>query len=117
MKQGYKVSLSRSPSSELEELGVENCLQAVGACFMGLRLNLPYVSIPRGLEKSLSGEERNRIASEVRNCSRMVAFLTFNPNQTSLEIGFSSGADRVKTLVIIYDYDSRQLIFSGEANH
>jgi hypothetical protein len=116
MKPGYTVSLSRPPRNELEELGVGSCLQAMNACFTGLRLNLPFTPIPRGLECLLSGDKREKIAHEVSDCSRMVAFVTFHFNQTSLEINFSHGKDLVKSIVIMYDYDSKYLVFSGDAS-
>lgn len=107
MKKLTITTVCQPPTTADEEL-LEKLLAGVSACYMALALNLQCSTAPEGLSSLLTDKTRERIASEVAQCNRMVAFITFTGLGVQAEIKFSKGKTLVKNIAICFASETRK---------
>lgn len=105
MKPSFTTTLSRAPQGDDENEAVEKLLQvncAVFAAKMGSKTPIPLI------------KDCDIIISEVVDCTRMTAFVSFHGHLASLEISFSDGKRLVKKLMFSYYFGTQRMIFTGQ---
>ena len=104
------ITTSCKPPTATDEDALGKLLVGVNACYTALMLDLEYVEVSGGLGSILTGSERKKIAIEVKECNRMVAFITFREMGLWAEINFCEGKSVVKKLTISFVLANRQFL-------
>lgn len=114
MKPSYTTTLSRRPQGNTEQVAMHRLMHVVDLCFLAFKLDILLDAYPKELKEILSNESCERIAREVSSTTRMVAFISYHGDHTSVEITFSDGKTPVKVIRVRYDFSQKQLILIAE---
>ncbi len=110
----FTVTMGGDPSSSSEVIALERLLTGVSAIFMALSLKCSLPSVPQGLEEIVQGDKHWRLAKEVMNCNRMVAFVTFHQMGPWAEIAFSEEKKLVLKMTISYCIQTQRFLVIGK---
>lgn len=114
MKPSYTTTLSRRPQGNMEQVAVCRLMNIIDLCFQAFKLDIKLDMFPTELEKIFDDRARERIVREVSSTTRMVAFISYHGDHSSVEITFSDGKTPVKMIRVRYDFNQKQLIFISE---
>ncbi len=88
-----------------DESCIRETMLGISACHMAFSFDISPTRVPDGLGQILTGPARTRIACEVEDCNRMVAFVTLINEGALVEITFSAQKRVAKRLMLTCQHE------------
>jgi hypothetical protein len=101
------TTMQRPPQTPEEAAMLGAVLGGVNSCFMAFSLDCEVPVVVLGIE-SLTGT-REWFVERIRDCNRMVAFVTFIRNGVLADITFCQGKEVVEAVAFMFDGDTKAL--------
>lgn len=95
------ITLDCKPPTAADEDALGPLLSGVNAIYMAIALEIESVPVSVGLSKILV-ERRAELVSNIADCNRMTAFVTFHNMGPWAEISFSNGKHLVEKFTICF---------------